>query len=166
MPAEPVPTPPLTLSRAAPEPAEAIGARLGQEIGVSDWITVDQPMIDAFATLTCDHTPVHVDPASDAGRLFGGTILHGFHTAALLAPLSANAVPQPEGARYGINYGLDRLRFVAPVPSGARIRGRFTLAGFERVGTEELRLTLDAVIEVEGRERPALVARWLTRWYF
>ena len=109
MPAEPVPTPPLTLSRAAPEPAEAIGARLGQEIGVSDWITVDQPMIDAFATLTCDHTPVHVDPASDAGRLFGGTILHGFHTAALLAPLSANAVPQPEGARYGI-----RVNALAP----------------------------------------------------
>src|SRR4051812_896606 len=110
---------------------DEIRARVGQEIGVSDWLTVDQARIDAFADVTEDRQFIHVDPEGAAKTPFGGTIAHGFLTLSLLSRMAADAMLVPEGTRMGINYGFEKVRFLAPVRSGKRIRGRFTLTSFE-----------------------------------
>lgn len=141
-------------------------ARVGQELGVSGWITVDQPMIDAFADLTRDHQFIHVDPARAAVETpFGVTIAHGFLTLSLLPAMAREARPAIAGVRMGLNYGFDRVRFLAPVPAGARLRGRFTLARLDEHVPGEVTVAWDVVVEIEGSERPALVARWIARQY-
>lgn len=139
-------------------------ALVGQEIGVSDWLTVDQGQIDAFADSTHDHQAIHVDPVAAAASPFGGTIAHGFLTLSLLSAM-AYQTPKIAGEGMSVNYGFDRLRFVSPVRAGARVRGRFGLAGVDEIRPGELQVTLDVTVEIEGSERPALVARWLTRRY-
>lgn len=147
-------------------PLADLRARVGEEIGVSDWIMVDQGMIDAFADLTDDHQFIHVDPErARAETDFGGTIAHGFLTLALLPALARTARPAIAGARMGLNYGFDRLRFLAPVPAGARLRGRFTLAALEERTPGEVTLAWEVTVEIEGATRPALAARWLSRQY-
>ena len=141
----------------------ALEARVGEEIGVSDWVTIDQPMIDAFADLTGDHQFIHVDPDRAAETPFGGTIAHGFMTLSLLTWFAAGVRPRIEGTRHSVNYGFDRLRFVAPVPSGARIRGRFRLTALEERVPGEITQHYEVTVEIEGGERPALVADWITR---
>jgi acyl dehydratase len=141
---------------------------LAAEIGVvrhSDWMTVDQAMIDRFADATLDHQFIHVDPARAAATPLGGTIAHGFLTLSLLAPLQAS-IPRPEmpAMRMGLNYGLDRVRFIHPVRSGSRIRAAATLIAIEEVAPGQFQQSHEIVVEIEGIEKPALVATWLTRF--
>jgi acyl dehydratase len=127
---------------------------------VSDWLTIDQARIDAFAELTGDHNPLHVDPQWAAAEgPFAGTVAHGFLTLSLLTQLGDGLLPIPDGS-VAVNYGFQRVRFARPVPVGSRIRGRFNLAHSAPRGRGTL-LTVKAEIEVEGAARPALVAEWL-----
>lgn len=144
---------------------EALRARQGEEIGVSNWVRVTQAMIDAFAALTGDEQFIHVDPVRAAATPFGGTVAHGFLTLSLLSRFAYEARPRIEGTRMSVNYGFDRLRFVAPVPSGARLRGRFRLTGVEDGTPGEVTLRWQVKVEIEGNDRPALVADWITRAY-
>lgn len=143
---------------------EALASRVGTEIGVSDWITVTQPMVDTFAQVTGDEYFLHVDPRRAAALPFNGTIAHGFLTLSLLAVMGYQACPYVEGARFPLNYGFNRVRFVAPVPVGRRVRGRFVLRGAQIVSAGQRQLTYDATVEIDGGDRPALVAEWLTRY--
>jgi acyl dehydratase len=150
--------PPMTLAE--------MRARLGEELGLSRWFEVDQPMIDAFAELTEDRQFIHVDPArARAETPFGGAVAHGFLTLSMLSAMAYDAEPPLAGARMSVNYGLDRLRFLAPVPAGARLRARFVLANCEERRPGEVTLGWDVTVEIEGGDRPALAARWLQRWY-
>jgi acyl dehydratase len=128
---------------------------VGQEIGVSDWFTVDQARIDAFAEVTCDRQWIHVD-VDRAKREIGGPIAHGFLTLSLL-PMLTHDLGRVEGVSKGLNYGLDRLRFVNPVQAGARVRARVVLAA---VGPKAggLAITRACTVEIEGQAKPALVA--------
>jgi acyl dehydratase len=123
-------------------PLDALRARVGEEIGVSDWMTIDQERIDA-----------------------GGTIAHGFLTVSLLTWFAVGVRPWIEGTKHGVNYGFDRLRFVAPVPSGSRVRGRFKLTSLEERVPGEITQHYEVTVEIEGNPRPALVADWVTRLY-
>lgn len=134
---------------------------LGQEAGVSDWLLVTQEMIDRFADLTGDHQWIHIDPErTKTDSPYGTTIAHGFLTLALLSRLSREAVEVRGDFKMRINYGFNRVRFVSPVPSGSRVRGRFTV---QKVTDNEV--TWLVTIEVEGSSKPALVAEWLGRFY-
>ena len=137
--------------------------RIGQELGVSGWRVVSQADIDAFADTTDDHQFIHVDEARAVAETpFGGTIAHGFLTLSLLSAFGRDALPVVQGRRMGVNYGFDRVRFVTPVRSGARVRGRFTLASVEERRPGEVMLGYDVTVEIEGGAKPALLARWLT----
>ncbi|MBW9070767.1 MaoC family dehydratase [Agrobacterium pusense] len=136
---------------------------VGTEMGVSDWITVDQTMIDSFAKATLDDQFIHTDPErAKAESPFGGTIAHGFLTLSLLSALNYDALPRIREQTMGINYGFDAIRFVAPVKSGARVRGRFTLAETRFRGASLLMTTYDVTVEIENEKKPALTARWTT----
>jgi acyl dehydratase len=139
-------------------------ARIGSEIGVSGWVSVDQPMIDAYARVSGDGFYLHTDPARAAALPFGGTIAHGLLTLSLLPPMSYEVCPFLEGARYPLNYGFNRLRFVAPVPVNSRVRAHFVLHSAEFVGAQQRQLRYDVTMEIGGRPKPALVAEWLTRF--
>ncbi|NNM74709.1 MaoC family dehydratase [Enterovirga aerilata] len=137
--------------------------RLGQELGVSAWREVTQADIDAFAHVTGDHQFIHVHEArARAETDFGGTIAHGFLTLSLLSAFALDALPPLSGRRMGVNYGFERVRFLSPVRTGARVRGRFTLARLEPRRTNEFLLGYDVTVEIEGSEKPALAALWLT----
>src|SRR5438309_11480569 len=110
---------------------DEIRARVGSEVGVSSWLTIDQGRIEAFADATEDRQFIHVDPEAAAKTPFGGTIAHGFLTLSLLSRMAAEIMLRPEGVKMGVNYGLDRVRFLAPVRAGRRVRGRFTLTSVE-----------------------------------
>jgi acyl dehydratase len=132
---------------------------------LSDWLTVDQPLIDRFADTTRDWMFLHVDPVKAAETEFGGTIAHGFLLLSLLAPLrSETPRPRLPGMRTGLNYGFDRIRFISPVRSGSRIRAQFAVAELARNGPAQVREAMDVTLEIEGVERPAVVARWLTMY--
>jgi acyl dehydratase len=142
-------------------PLAELQARIGQEIGVSQWIAITQDMIDAFGRVTHDMQALHVDPAEAAKGPFGGTVAHGFLTMSLLAVMAYDAVPSVQGRKTGVNYGFDRLRFIAPVPSGSRVRGRFTLQEVTRRGENTVLMRVSVTVEIEGFAKPALVADWL-----
>jgi len=135
--------------------------RVGEEIAVSDWITIDQARIDAFAEATEDRQFIHVDAGAAARTPFGGTIAHGFLTLSLLSRMGAEAMLIPEGMKMAVNYGLDRVRFIAPVRSGKRVRGRFTLDSVEEKAPGQLLLRHIVAVQIEGEEKPALTAVWL-----
>lgn len=148
---------------------EDILARLeplvGREIGTSDWFTVDQDRIGAFATATEDRQWIHVDTERAAQGPFGTTIAHGFLTLSLTVALTAGLELDMGAPRMAINYGLDRVRFTAPVPSGSRIRARVVLTDVNRVdGGLQVKRTV--TVEREGEERPAMVAETLTRYLY
>ncbi|HVU29903.1 MAG TPA: MaoC family dehydratase [Sphingomicrobium sp.] len=139
-----------------------IKTRIGDEVGVSSWILVDQARIDRFANATEDRQFIHVDPVAAARTAFGGTIAHGFLSLSLLAGMGAEALLVPEGLKMAVNYGLDRVRFLAPVRSGKRVRGRFTLDSIEEKATGQWLLRHLVTVEIEDEEKPALTALWLT----
>jgi len=138
-----------------------IKSRVGEEVGVSEWITVDQARIDAFADATEDRQFIHVDPEAAAQTTFGGTVAHGFLSLSLLSRMGAEAMLLPEAMKMAVNYGLDRVRFLAPVHSGSRVRGRFALDSVEQKAAGQLLLRHDVIVEIEGEEKPALTAVWL-----
>ena len=138
-----------------------IKSRLGEEIGVSGWIAVDQSRIDAFADATEDRQFIHTDPEAAARTQFGGTIAHGFLTLSLLSRMAAEAMLVPEGLTMAVNYGLDRVRFLAPVRSGRRVRGRFILDSLEEKAPGQWLMRHKVTVEIEGEDKPALTALWL-----
>lgn len=141
--------------------APAFAALVGQEVGVSSWHGLDQTRIDRFAALTEDEQFIHCDPVRAADGPFGGTIAHGFLTLSLLSRFSFEALPQIEGSATLVNYGFDKIRFLSPVRSGGRVRGRFTLLEATQRGARELMCRFKVVVEIEGADRPAAVAEWL-----
>lgn len=134
---------------------------VGQEVGVSDWLTIDQERVNGFADTTNDHNPLHVDVDGAKDGPFGGTIAHGFLSLSLLSHFSYELELIPKGIAYGLNYGLDKVRFISPVPVGARVRNRMELIGVEDKGQGRKVLKTRNTIEIEGAEKPAMVAEWL-----
>ena len=143
--------------------AEQVEAAVGTEIGVSPWRVVTQEMIDQFAAATDDHQFVHTDPERAAKEgPYGGTIAHGFLSLSLLSAMTYETIPVLEGSIVGVNFGFDKIRFMAPVHSGARIRARFFLAHFRMRPSGIAEINYDVTVELENSVRPALTARWLT----
>jgi acyl dehydratase len=136
-------------------------AQVGQEIGVSEWIGVDQKRIDQFAQATGDHQWIHIDPVKAAAGPFGKTIAHGFLTLSLMPEMFASAFDISD-VRMGVNYGLNKVRFTAPVPSGSRVRGHFVLKSYEPIDGGA-QLTVTVTMELEGASKPACVAESLSR---
>jgi acyl dehydratase len=146
---------------------EAYQAMVGKEIGVSSWHLVDQPRIDTYADVIEDHQFIHVDPErAKKETAFGTTIAHGFLTMSLLSIMSYEVMPVIAGTTMGINYGFDKLRFISPVRSGKRVRGRFVLAEAKLRKPNELQSRTNVTVEIEGEDKPALVADWLGLVYF
>ncbi|WP_313521824.1 MaoC family dehydratase [Shinella sp.] len=140
-----------------------ITALVGTEIGLSRWFSVDQTMIDRFAVATEDHQFIHTDPVRAAAETpFGGTIAHGFLTLSLLSAMNYDCVPRIIEQTMGINYGFEKVRFMAPVKSGARVRGRFVLAEARFRGAGMVTIRYDVTVEIEDEHKPALTADWIT----
>jgi acyl dehydratase len=142
-------------------PAGELARSVGETF-FSDWFVLDQTRIDAFATVTEDRQFIHVDPARAKETFFGGTVAHGFLTLSMLSAMAYSALPKVEGAAHGVNYGFDRVRFLSPVPSGRRVRGRFTLQAVAPRSPREWQMTYEVSVEIEGAPKPALAATWLT----
>jgi acyl dehydratase len=140
---------------------EEIREKVGSEVGVSDWILIDQPRILAFAEVTEDHQFIHVDPAAAAVTPFGGTVAHGFLTLSLLSRMAADAMLRPGNIKMGVNYGFEKVRFLAPVRSGSRVRGRFRLQRFEEKRPGQYQFVHEVTVEIEGEDKPALIAEWI-----
>ena len=136
--------------------------RVGQELGLSDWVTIDQPCIDAFASCTGDRQWIHIDvERSKRESPFRGPIAHGHLTLAMVAPLAMEVGVIPRDAAAGLNYGIDKVRFLTPVPAGARVRLRVVLAGIEPREAGQVIMKTQNTMEVEGSEKPALIAETL-----
>lgn len=129
---------------------------------MSGWIAIDQARIDGFAETTEDRQFIHVDPAAAAQTPFGGTVAHGFLSLSLLSRMGAEAMLLPEGMTMAVNYGLDRVRFIAPVRSGSRVRGRFVLDSVEEKAPGQMLMRHNVTVEIEDAEKPALTALWIT----
>jgi acyl dehydratase len=142
-------------------PLAEIRSRIGEEVGVSSWITIDQQRIAEFAEATDDRQFIHVDPDAAAQTPFGQTIAHGFLSLSMLSHMAAEGMLVPDGVKMAVNYGLDRVRFIAPVKSGKRIRGRFRLDSVGEKAPGQLLLRHIVTVEIEGEEKPALTAEWL-----
>ena len=142
---------------------ESLQAKVGQELGVSEWAEMTQDRISKFADVTEDHQFIHID--EEKAKMFtpfGGTIAHGFLTLSMLSRFAETGLPSVDGAIMGMNYGLNKVRFLSPVPSGAKIRGRFTLSSAEEKNPGQLLLSHTITVEVEGGAKPAAVAEWLS----
>ena len=137
-------------------------AEVGREVGVSDWITIEQPRIDQFAQATGDHQWIHVDPVRAAAGPFGATIAHGFLTLSLLPLMSEQAFDVGD-VRMGVNYGLNRVRFPNPVRVGSRVRGHFKLLSYEVLEGGGAQLTVEVTMEIAGADKPACVAQSVSR---
>lgn len=136
---------------------------IGKEIGVSRWIEVDQQRIDVFADVTEDPQFIHIDPErAKAETPFGGTIAHGFLSLSLLSPMAMDLGFSLEGIAMGINYGFEKVRFLQPVRSGSKVRGRFVLDNAVERQPGQWMLTYGVTVEIEGQDKPALIAQWLT----
>lgn len=133
----------------------------GTQLGTSEWLTVTQDMINQFADCTLDHQFIHIDEEKAAQTPFGGTIAHGFLTLSLMVELTKDLSVFPEGMVMGINYGMNKLRFLAPVRAGKRIRAHVELAAVERKDEKRFLTTQNVTVEIEGEDTPALVAEWL-----
>jgi len=133
----------------------------------SDWVEVTQAMIDRFAEATGDHQFIHIDPVAAAQTPFGGTIAHGFLTLSLMPLLSSKVpdAPQIEGARMGVNYGGNKVRFLTPVRSGSRVRGHFKLLELEEKRPGQWQQTLEFTVEIEGEDKPAVMAEWISQFF-
>jgi len=141
-----------------------LAACVGEEVAVSDWVEVSQQRIDAFAEATGDHQWIHVDPVRAAEGPFGTTIAHGYLTLSMLPMLMQGAI-ELRGVRMSVNYGLERVRFPAPVPAGSRIRARFRVAKVEEIGNGGLQIVTEATVEREGGDKPVCIAQTVARRY-
>jgi acyl dehydratase len=151
--------PPVTL--------ETYQGMVGKEIGVSSWHLIDQKRIDTFADVIEDHQFIHVDPErARKETAFGTTVAHGFLTMSLMSIMSYEVMPVVEGAAMGVNYGFDKLRFISAVKAGSRVRGRFTLVEAKLRKPNELQSRTNVTVEIEGEDKPALVADWIGLIYF
>ncbi|RIA37650.1 acyl dehydratase [Hephaestia caeni] len=132
---------------------------------LSEWVEVSQKMIDTFADATGDHQFIHVDPERAKLTPFGGTIAHGFLTLSLMPMLAAKVpdAPRVAGTKMGVNYGGNRVRFLQPVRSGKRVRGRFTLLAFEEKRPGQWQQTTEFTVEIEGEDKPAMIAEWISQ---
>ena len=139
--------------------------RVGQEVAVSPWLEVTQERIDTFARAIEDFQWIHVDRERARHSPYGGTIAHGFLSLSLLSHLSEMTFSFAD-RKQGVNYGLNRVRFTAPLPSGSRVRARFTLGKFERIDGNGVQVTWNTVVEREGGDKPVLVAEWIGRHYY
>ncbi|MEM6534518.1 MAG: MaoC family dehydratase [Pseudomonadota bacterium] len=146
-------------------PVNALTDSIGEELGPTEWFEVGQEQINDFADVTRDHQFIHVNPELAAQTPFGGTIAHGFFTLSLLAKLQGEAMIIPEGISMGVNYGLNKVRFLTPVRSGKRIRGRTKLIEVKEKNPGQLLLTNEVTVEVEGEPKPALIAEALTLYF-
>ena len=147
------------------EGVEELRSLVGQEVGQSDWLEVSQALINAFAEATGDRQWIHVDPERVKKESpFGRTIAHGFLTLSLLSQLAKQALDVRGDFKMAINYGLNRVRFTAPVPAGSRIRGRFTLQSLEEL-SGCIQVIWGATVEVEGASKPSVIAEWVLRYY-
>jgi acyl dehydratase len=143
-----------------------LSAKVGTVLGTSEWITVDQEMINKFADATGDHQFIHVDEAAAKMTPFGGTIAHGFLTLSLFPVMMAKSdMPKVGGVKMGVNYGGNKTRFLAPVRSGKRVRGQFKLLNLEEKRPGQWQQTLEFTVEIEGEEKPALLAEWVTMMF-
>jgi acyl dehydratase len=140
---------------------ESLAQRVGEEIAVGEWITVDQGMIDDFARATGDHQWIHVDPVRAAAGPFGSTIAHGFLTLSLLPRMAESAITFDD-VRMGLNYGLNKVRFPAPVPVGSRLRGRFRLLAYDPL-PGGAQVTMEVTMQREGSDKPVCVAESISR---
>jgi acyl dehydratase len=146
---------------------DAYQKMVGHEVGVSSWHVLDQKRIDVYADVIEDHQFIHVDPErAKAETAFGTTIAHGFLTMSLMSIMSYEVMPVIEGTTMGVNYGFDKLRFLSPVRSGSRVRGRFKLAEATLRKPTELLSRTHVTVEIEGEDKPALVADWIGLIYF
>jgi acyl dehydratase len=141
-------------------------ALVGSVIGTSDWVLIDQEMINKFADATGDHQFIHVDAERAKLTPFGQTIAHGFLTLSLMPMLSAKAkLPHLDNIKMGVNYGSDKLRFLSPVKSGKRVRAHFTLASFEEKRPGQIQQTQEVSVEIEGEDKPALICEWISQTF-
>ena len=147
-----------------PASIRELESRVGEEIGISPWLEVTQARIDTFATAIDDFQWIHVDRERAKSSPFGGTIAHGFLTLSLLSHLAESTFAFSD-RKMGVNYGLNRVRFTAPVPSGSRVRARFTLGKYEKLDGG-VQVTWNTVMEREGEEKPVLIAEWIGRHYY
>jgi len=139
-----------------------MGKHIGQELGVSDWVTIDQDRINSFASCTGDHQWIHVDvERAKRESPFRGPVAHGYLTLSMIAPLSMQVGILPKDSAAGLNYGIDKVRFLAPVPAGARVRLRVVLAGVEPKEAGQVIMKTQNTLEVEGSQKPALIAETL-----
>ncbi len=145
---------------------EELKGKVGQHLGTSDWLTVSQEMIDKFADATGDHQFIHVDPVRAAQTPFGGTIAHGFLSLSLMPVLTQMTdMPRAEGIKMGVNYGGNKTRFLAPVRSGKRVRGHFKLLDLEEKRPGQWQQTVEYTLEIEGEDKPALIAEWVSQFF-
>ncbi len=141
-------------------------AMTGNVIGVSEWLTVDQAMINKFADATGDHQFIHIDEEKAKLTPFGGTIAHGFLTLSLMPVLTQMAdMPRMDGIKMGVNYGGNKTRFLAPVRSGKRVRGHFKLLEIAEKRTRQYQQTVEYTLEIEGEDKPALIAEWVSQFF-
>lgn len=139
--------------------------RKGTALGTSDWIEVTQDKIDRFADVTGDHQFIHVNPELARQTPFGTTIAHGYLTLSLLSRMAYDVLPGIEGTKMGVNYGLNSVRFLAPVKSGKRVRGHFTMKDASERSPGVIQTVTEVTVEIEGEEKPALAAEWVTLAY-
>ena len=145
---------------------EDLKAKTGEVIGTSEWLTVSQEMIDKFADATGDHQFIHIDPEAAAKTPFGTTIAHGFLSLSLMPALTAKAnLPRMDGIKMGVNYGGNKTRFLAPVKSGKRVRGHFKLLEIEEKRPGQYQQTVEYTLEIEGEDKPALIAEWISQFF-
>ena len=143
-----------------------IAAKVGGPLGTSEWVEISQERIDQFAEATGDHQFIHVDPDKAKMTPFGGTIAHGFLTLSMIPYLSAKSdIPRPEGVKMGVNYGGNKTRFINPVRSGKRIRGHWKLLEMAEKRPGQWQQTVEIAIEIEGEDKPALIAEWITQFF-
>jgi acyl dehydratase len=143
---------------------EEMKAKVGTVIGTSEWVLVDQDMINKFADATGDHQFIHVNPEMARMTPFGQTIAHGFLTLSLMPLLSAKAdLPRIDGIKMGVNYGCDKLRFLSPVKSGKRVRAIFKLVAYDEKRPGQIQQMQEVTVEIEGEEKPALIAEWISQ---
>ncbi len=145
---------------------QELQTRVGQNIGTSEWVLVDQDMINKFADATGDHQFIHIDEEKAKLTPFGGTIAHGFLTLSLIPMLGAKTeAPKIEGIKMGVNYGGNKVRFLAPVRSGKRVRSHVKLLELEEKRPDQWQQTNEITVEIEGEEKPALIAEWITQFF-